>query len=168
MIEPIATNAILSTIWLLMIVLSARIFTNAAEHVAEKLGLTRLAMGAALVAALVALPESIIALVSPLKASEEAFEVGEASVIAAPSIVLLGVSLVFAMPRTGDEDLEEPLKKGLLVSSATLALSTSLGVLGTHMLFLKTFGALLIILGILILRENLRGKAQFMKLRRPS
>jgi cation:H+ antiporter len=153
MIEPIATNAILSVIWLLMIVLSARIFTNAAEHVAEKLGLTRLAMGAALVAALVALPESIIALVSPLKASEEAFEVGEASVIAAPSIVLLGVSLVFAMSRTGDEDLEEPLKKGLLVSSATLALSTSLGVLGAHMLFLKTFGALLIILGILILRE---------------
>jgi cation:H+ antiporter len=146
-------NLFFLAIWLMMIVFSARIFINAVEHVAEKSGLTKLAMGAALTAILVALPESIIALVSPFESSEEAFDIGEASVIAAPSIVLLGVSLVLIISKTSDEDLEKPLKRGLLISSAVLALSVSLGTFESNIYIKKVFGMISIFLGLLILRE---------------
>lgn len=75
---------------------SSLIFINAVEQLGEKLGLTRFAVGAVLIAFLTALPETSIALISPLVGSTQAFEVGQAAVVGAPSItILLGVPLIF-------------------------------------------------------------------------
>jgi cation:H+ antiporter len=72
-----------------ILVVSTVVFVDGVERIAARLGLTRFATGALLAAALTALPESFIALISPLHGSAKAVEIGAASVLAAPSITLL-------------------------------------------------------------------------------
>jgi Ca2+/Na+ antiporter len=71
-----------------ILVVSTVVFVDGVERIAARLGLTRFATGALLAAALTALPESFIALISPLHGSAKAVEIGAASVLAAPSITL--------------------------------------------------------------------------------
>lgn len=83
------------------ILLSSLLFINAVERLGEKLGLTRFAVGAVLIALLTAMPETSIALVSPWIGSDEALEVGQAAVLGAPSItILLGVPLVTLLSKS--------------------------------------------------------------------
>ncbi len=80
---------------------SSLVFINAVERLGDRLGLTRFALGAVLVAFLTALPETSIAIVSPFVGTKEAFEVGEAAVLGAPSItILLGVPLIMNLSKT--------------------------------------------------------------------
>ncbi|MEM0375987.1 MAG: hypothetical protein QXP43_06785 [Nitrososphaerota archaeon] len=72
-----------------MLLASALAFVNGVEALGERLGLTRFATGSLLAAALTALPELIIAVVSPFHEAAAAREVGITSVVAAPSITLL-------------------------------------------------------------------------------
>jgi len=50
-----------------ILVVSTVVFVDGVERIAARLGLTRFATGALLAAALTALPESFIALISPLQ-----------------------------------------------------------------------------------------------------
>jgi Ca2+/Na+ antiporter len=88
-----------------ILVVSTVVFVDGVERIAARLGLTRFAAGALLAAALTALPESFIALISPLHGSAKAVEIGAASVLAAPSITLLlgapAVSLFASGARLG-------------------------------------------------------------------
>jgi cation:H+ antiporter len=71
-----------------VLVASVPAFVNGVEALGERLGLTRFATGALLAAVLTALPETIIALMSPFHEAEGAREEGLSSVIVAPSITL--------------------------------------------------------------------------------
>ncbi len=83
------------TATILILLFSTIGFVDSVERVATRLGLTRYATGSLLAAGLTALPETLIALVSPLHGSAEALEVGAASVLAAPSItILLGAPII--------------------------------------------------------------------------
>jgi Ca2+/Na+ antiporter len=64
-----------------ILVVSTVVFVDGVERIAARLGLTRFATGALLAAALTALPESFIALISPLHGSAKAVEIGAASVL---------------------------------------------------------------------------------------
>lgn len=83
-----------------MLLVGALLFANAVERLGEELGLTRFATGAVLAAAITALPETALALGSPLVNFPAAEEVGAGSVIAAPSITLLAAApLVMLLSR---------------------------------------------------------------------
>ena len=88
-----------------ILVVSTVVFVDGVERLAARLGLTRFATGSLLAAALTALPESFIALISPFHGSAKAVDVGAASVLAAPSITLLlgapAVSLFSSGTRLG-------------------------------------------------------------------
>ncbi len=99
-------------------------FVNGVEALGERLGLTKFATGALLAAVLTALPETIIAVVSPFHSAEEAREVGLSSVIAAPSVtLLLGAPVVGLLVR--DAEVRRRVSKvylrfSLLMLPATL------------------------------------------------
>ncbi|MCS6783675.1 MAG: hypothetical protein NZ581_00550 [Candidatus Caldarchaeum sp.] len=69
--------------------LSTVVFVDGVEVLSSRLGLTRFATGALLAAVLTALPETVIAILSPIHGDAEAMLVGMGSVLAAPSITLL-------------------------------------------------------------------------------
>ncbi|MEM4281964.1 MAG: hypothetical protein QXT61_04960 [Candidatus Caldarchaeum sp.] len=77
-----------------MLLLSTVAFVDAVEVLSSRLKLTRFATGALIAAVLTALPETIIAIISPFHEKASASLVGMGSVLAAPSItVLVGAPL---------------------------------------------------------------------------
>jgi cation:H+ antiporter len=119
-----------------VLVASVLAFVNGVEALGERLGLTRFATGALLAAALTALPETIIALVSPFHGAEGAREVGLSSVIAAPSITLfLGAPVVGLLVR--EAEVQQRVSKvylrfSLLMLPATIV--AFLNVVGLYVL----------------------------------
>ncbi|MEM4298413.1 MAG: hypothetical protein QW815_08605 [Nitrososphaerota archaeon] len=84
MISPLNITA-----YIILLILSTVIFADGIEKVAMRLGLTRFATGALLTAALTALPETIIAILSHIQGGLSYLEVGAGSVLGAPSITIL-------------------------------------------------------------------------------
>jgi Ca2+/Na+ antiporter len=80
------------TISSITLLAGAVFFANSVERLGEELGLTKFATGALLAAGITALPETILALGSAFVGSPASQEVGEGSVVAAPSITLLAAA----------------------------------------------------------------------------
>lgn len=140
---------------ILSILVSSLFFINAVERLGEKLGLTRFAIGAVLIAFLTALPETSVALVSSFMASKEASVVGQAAVIGAPSLtILLGVPVVVYLSRHS----LPPLPRGLSVNYKVFAIVFPLAVLlGLVASQLRVFAALaLLVLGFYISYANVK------------
>jgi Ca2+/Na+ antiporter len=87
--------------YIVLLVLATVIFAEGVEKVAVRLGLTRFATGALLTAPLTALPETIIAILSPFQGGLSYLEVGAGSVLGAPSItILVGAPMVVLAHRS--------------------------------------------------------------------
>jgi Ca2+/Na+ antiporter len=133
---------------------SVLVFVNGVEALGERLGLTKFATGALLAAVLTALPETIIAVVSPFHGAEGAREVGLSSVIAAPSItLLLGAPVVGLLVR--DAEVRQRTSKVYLWFSLLMIPATLVAFLNAAELYV--LGALYLLafffVGRWILRE---------------
>ncbi len=90
MVSPLNAAA-----YITLLILATVIFAEGVEKIAARLGLTRFATGALLTAALTALPETMIAILSPFQGGFSYLEVGAGSILGAPSItVLVGAPMV--------------------------------------------------------------------------
>ncbi|GBC71774.1 hypothetical protein HRbin02_01562 [Candidatus Calditenuaceae archaeon HR02] len=90
MVSPLSAAA-----YIVLLVLATVIFADGVEKVAVRLGLTRFATGALLTAALTALPETMIAILSRIQGGLSYLEVGAGSILGAPSItILVGAPIV--------------------------------------------------------------------------
>ncbi|MCS7145077.1 MAG: hypothetical protein RMJ28_04350 [Nitrososphaerota archaeon] len=82
------------------LILATVTFIDGVERAASRLGLTRFATGALLVAALTALPETVIAILSGIRGGDAYLLVGAGSILAAPSItILLGAPIILLTTR---------------------------------------------------------------------
>lgn len=92
--------ALIVSLSIVFLISSTVLFVDGVERIAVKLGLTRFATGALLAAALTALPETIIAILSGFYGEQNLLEVGAGSILAAPSItILLGSPLILLTSR---------------------------------------------------------------------
>ena len=156
-------------IMVLILLIFALTFINSVETLGEKLRLTEFATGAILVAFLTAVPEALLAILSPLIGTAEAQEIGIGAVVSAPSITLfLGVPLVLLVSRAKSLTGLHPIKKNYLYFALILPLPIGFGlvnILADFGVLRQIFGLLLLALFIYLGRKIFKEKGEEMEAR---
>ncbi|MEM4189823.1 MAG: hypothetical protein QW544_04850 [Candidatus Caldarchaeum sp.] len=108
-----------------LLLLSTVAFVDAVEVLSSKLKLTRFATGALMAATFTALPETVIAVLSPFHENPSAGIVGMGSVLAAPSITVLVGAPVAALFWTGHA-MHKGVAKNYLTFAAFITIAITL------------------------------------------